>query len=149
LRGGAQRFDESIEVLDVDRFLYTFGLTRRFHGAIVSLLAIGGEDSEVQNGSPYGNSKSGGRLSVNATIGDSALLFASLGTLTSDYDGDFFGSAREDTQVTSFVQLEFQDVLTDGLSIAPRIRYVNNDSDIKLYEYDRTEYGVMFRWSGK
>jgi tetratricopeptide (TPR) repeat protein len=149
LRGGAQRFDESIEVLDVDRFLYTVGLTRRFHGAIVSLLAIGGEDSEVQNGSPYGNSKTGSRLSVNATIGDSALLFASLGTLTSDYDGDFFGSAREDTQVTSFVQLEFQDVLTDGLSIAPRIRYVNNDSDIKLYEYDRTEYGVMFRWAGK
>ena len=149
LRGGAQRFDESIEVLDVNRFLYTLGVTRRFHSALVSLQAIGGDDSEVHSGSPYGNSKVGGRLSVNTKLGESALLFASIGTLKSDYDGLFFGAAREDTQLTSFVQLEFQNFLTKGLSIAPRIRYVENDSDIQLYAYDRTEYGLMFRWTGK
>ena len=149
LRGGAQRFDESIEVLDVDRFLYTLGVTRRFHRALVSLQAIGGEDAEVHSGSPYGNSKIGSRLSVNAKLGESALLFASIGTLKSDYDGLFFGAAREDRQLTSFVQLEFQNFLTEGLSIALRIRYVDNESDIPLYEYDRTEYGLMFRWTGK
>lgn len=149
LRGGAQRFDESIEVLDVNRFLYTLGVTRRFHSALVSLQAIGGDDSEVHSGSPYGNSKVGGRLSVNTKLGESALLFASIGTLKSDYDGLFFGAAREDTQLTSFIQLEFQNFLTEGLSIAPRIRYVENDSDIQLYAYDRTEYGLMFRWAGK
>ena len=149
LRGGAQRFDESIEVLDVNRLLYTLGVTRRFQGALVSLQAIGGDDSEVHRGSPYGNSKVGGRLSINTKLGESALLFASIGTLKSDYDGLFFGAAREDTQLTSFVQLEFQNFLTEGLSIAPRIRYVENDSDIQLYAYDRTEYGLMFRWTGK
>jgi tetratricopeptide (TPR) repeat protein len=147
LRGGAQRFDESIETLDVNRFLYTLGVTRRFHAALISVQAIGGDDSEVQSGSPYGNSKSGGRLSINAQVGASALLFASIGALKSDYDGLFFGSTREDKQLTSFVQLEFRDVLTDGLSIAPRVRYVDNESDVDLYEYDRTEYGVMIRWA--
>ncbi len=147
LRGGAQRFDESIETLDVNRFLYTLGITRRFHAALLSLQAIGGDESEVQAGSPYGNSKSGGRLSINAQVGNSALLYASIGALKSDYDGLFFGAKREDTQVTSFVQLEFRDFLTDGLSIAPQIRYVSNDSDVDLYEYNRTEYGVMLRWA--
>jgi tetratricopeptide (TPR) repeat protein len=147
LRGGAQRFDESIETLDVNRFLYTLGVTRRFHAALISVQAIGGDESEVQSGSPYGNSKSGGRLSINAQVGASALLFASIGALKSDYDGLFFGAAREDKQLTSFVQLEFRDVLTDGLSIAPRVRYVDNESDVDLYEYDRTEYGVMVRWA--
>lgn len=149
LRGGAQRYDDAIEVLDVNRFLYTLGLTHHFHRALVSLQAIGGDESRVHSGSPYGNSKVGGRLSVNTKLGNSALLFASVGTLKSDYDGLFFGAAREDTQLTSFVQLEFQDFLTKGLSIAPRIRYVNNNSDIQLYEYDRTEYGLMFRWTGE
>jgi hypothetical protein len=59
----------------------------------------------------------------------------------------FFGSPREDTQLSSIVQLEFRDFLTDGLSIAPQIRYVDNESDVDLYEYDRTEYGIMIRWA--
>ena len=85
---------------------------------------------------------------MNTQIGDSVLLYASIGSLKSDYDGLFFGSTRQDKQLTSFIQLEFQNFLTEGLTIAPCIRYVDNESDIQLYDYDRTEYGVMFRWAG-
>ncbi len=134
-------------MLDVDRVLYTLGVTRRFApGAWLSFQVVGGEDSEKQSGSPYGNSKSGGRISLSTPISNSALLYASVGSLTSDYDGLFFGAAREDEQLTTSVQLEFRDVLTDGLSIMPRVRYVDNESDIPLYEYDRTELGIFFRW---
>ncbi len=148
IRAGAQRYDQSIEVLDVDRILYTVGITRRFaSGGRLSFQAIGGEDSEKQSGSPYGNSKTGGRVSFSAPFSNSALLYASVGSLSSDYDGLFFGTARKDEQVTSIVQLEFRDVLTDGLSIMPRVRYVDHESDIPLYEYDRTELGIFFRWT--
>jgi len=147
IRAGAQRYDQSIEVLDVDRVLYTLGVTRRFApGGWLSFQLVGGEDSEKQSGSPYGNSKSGGRISFSTPISNSALLYASVGSLTTDYDGLFFGAAREDEQLTTTVQLEFRDVLTDGLSIMPRVRYVDNESDIPLYEYDRTELGIFFRW---
>jgi hypothetical protein len=147
LRAGALRHDEAIEVLDVDRFLYTLGLAYRFQsrGRLV-LEAVGGSDSERQAGSPYGNSKSGARLSVNTAIGDTTYLFASVGSLRSDYDGQFFGVPREDTQLTSVLQFEFRDVLTDGLSIVPRVRYIDNDSDVSLYDWDRTEVGLMIRW---
>jgi tetratricopeptide (TPR) repeat protein len=150
VRSGAQRFDQSIEILDVDRTLYILGLTRRFtSGGWVSLQAIGGDDSEKQAGSPYGNSKTGGRINVSAPLSSSTWLYASVGSLTSDYDGLFFGTPREDEQLSSIVQVEFRDVLTDGLSIMPRIRYIDNESDVALYDYDRTELGIFFRWAPK
>lgn len=148
LRGGAQRFDDAIEVLDVDRFLYTVGLTRRLSAASrISLQAIGGSDSEKQSGSPYGNSKAGGRLSLSTELGNAAFLHASLGTLTTDFDGLFFGLSREDTQLTAGLRLEFRDVFTDGLTLMPGLRYVDNESDVALYEYDRTEIGLLIRWT--
>ena len=67
--------------------------------------------------------------------------------LKSDYDGMFFGSSREDDQTSASLQLEFRDVLTDGLTIAPRLRYIDNESDVALYEYDRTEIGLLIRWA--
>jgi len=147
LRGGALRHDEAIEVLDVDRLLYSLGVAYRFQSqGRVALEAIGGSDSERQSGSPYGNSKSGARLSISTAVGDTTYLFASLGSLSSDYDGLFFGMRRKDTQLTSLLQFEFRDVMTNGLTIAPRVRYIDNDSDVALYDWDRTEIGLMIRW---
>ncbi len=147
VRGGSLRYDESIEVLDVNRLLYTAGIAYRFQSRGRLLLeAVGGSDSEQQSGSPYGNSKSGARLSLDTAVGQSTFLFASVGSLTSDYDGLFFGSPREDTQLTALLQFEFRDVFTDGLSIVPRVRYVDNDSDVSLYDWDRTEIGLLVRW---
>ncbi len=148
LRGGIHNFDPTIDVLDVDRYLYTLGVSYRFTPqARLTLDAIGGTDNERNTGSPYGNSKSGGRLSLNAAVGNSALLYASIGSLTSDYDGLFFGSQREDTQLSSILQVEFLNVLTEGLSFIPRVRYIDNDSDVSLYDYDRTEIGLLIRWT--
>lgn len=148
LRGGVHNFEPLLDVLDVDRYLYTLGLSYRFSPlARLSLDAIGGTDDERTGGSPYGNSKIGGRLSLHAAMGNSAMLFASVGSLTSDYDGLFFGVRREDTQSTSILQVEFPDVFTDGLSFIPRVRYIDNDSDVALYDYDRTEIGLLVRWT--
>ena len=148
LRSGALRYDESIEVLDVNRTLYALGVSWRIAArGRLTLEAIGGQDSERQSGSPYGNSKSGVRLGFSAPLGRTAFLFGSLGSLTSDYDGQFFGSAREDDQLTSVLLLEFRDVWTEGLTVAPRLRYIDNDSDVALYDYDRTEFGLLFRWT--
>jgi tetratricopeptide (TPR) repeat protein len=146
LRGGALRHDTAIEVLDVNRILYTLGATWRFAPlASLALEAIGGEDSERQSGSPYGNSKVGGRLSLTAPLGNH-FFYASIGSLTSDFDGLFFGVPREDTQFNSIAQIEFRDVGVDGLSLIPRVRYIDNDSDLLLYKYDRTEISLILKW---
>lgn len=147
VRGGALRHDASIEVLDVDRFLYSAGATYRYSPlGSFGIELIGGDDSEKEDDSPYGNSKFGGRIVLTTPVSDSGQLYASLGSLTSDYDGLFFGADREDTQTTGLVQLEFRNVWFDGLSLVPRVRYTENDSDVALYDYDRTEIGVLIRW---
>ena len=146
VRAGAHRYDDAIEVLDVDRLLATVRASYRFSPlGSFSFDLIGGQDDERQSGSPYGNSKFGGRLSLNAPLGDNALFLAA-GVLTSDYDGLFYGVPREDDQLTALLQVEFRDVMSDGLSLIPRIRYVDNDSDVALYSYDRVEIGLMLRW---
>ena len=146
LRGGALRYADSIEILDVNRILYTLGVNYRPSPlTILTFEAIGGQDSERDPTSPYGNSKLGARLALTAPLGDNT-LYASLGSLKSDYDGLFFGAAREDTQLSGLLQVEFRDVLVDGLSLIPRVRYVDNDSDLELYAYKRTEIGLLLRW---
>lgn len=146
VRAGGLRHDDLIEILDVDRLLYTLGLSYRISSlASITLEGIGGEDDEKLNGSPYGNSKAGARLSITAPVADQQFRF-SIGSLVSDYDGMFFGGAREDTQVTAVAELEFRDVFTEGLSLIPRIRHIDNDSDVPLYGYDRTEFGLTLRW---
>ena len=100
-------------------------------------------------GSPYGNTKSGGRISISAAVSENVRLFGSYGQLETEYDGLFFGVPREDEQKTALLQLEFHDVMSSRFTIVPRILYVDNDTDVALYNYDRTEVGVMFRWSPK
>jgi tetratricopeptide (TPR) repeat protein len=150
LRSGALSYDESIEVLDVTRTLYTLATAYRFatQGRL-SIEAIGGNDDARQSGSPYGNSKAGGRVAITAALREKTFLSASIGYLASDYDGLFFGAAREDRQTSSFLQFEFHDVWTNGLILAPRLRYIDNESDIDLYSYHRTELGLMIRWAPK
>ena len=148
IRGGAQRFDSAIDVLDVDRFLYTLGLTHRLSGTSrLSLQAIGGNDAEKQSASPYGNSKSGVRLSLSTELGNAAFLHASIGSLSTEFDGLFFGLPREDTQLTTGLRLEFRNAFVDGLTLMPGLRYVDNESDVSLYEYDRMEIGLLIRWT--
>ena len=82
-------------------------------------------------------------------MGENVAVSGSIGTLETDYDGLFFGSLREDEQTTALLQMEFRDVFSAGLVITPRILYVDNDSGVGLYKYDRTEVGVNVRWSAK
>ena len=149
-RYGAQRYEDNINILDVDRSFYSVGLRRRvMDRASVRLDLIGGNDFERERGSPYGNSKAGGRLSFIAPLTENIRVSGSFGVLETYYDGLFFGVPREDEQTTAMLQMQFHNVLSTGLTISPRVLYIDNDSDVSLYTYDRIEGGVMIRWSPK
>lgn len=147
LRGGeVNHYDPALKVLDVDRLMLTAALDYRFSAlTMFGFELIGGRDIEDGDNSPYGNSKAGARLSFRTGTGNTH-VFGSVGTLTTDFDGPFFGAAREDEQTTVILTVEFRDVGIDGLSIVPGLRYVDNQSDVALYDYDRAEIGLTFRW---
>lgn len=148
VHGGAQRYDDAIDILDVDQILYALTVARRFaNGARLSLALLRGADEEREAGSPYGNRQSGARASVALPIGPAARFAASIRSLSRDYDGLFFGAAREDQQLTANLELEFRDVWLNGLSVSPRVRFIDNRSDVSLYRYDRSEFGVGLKWT--
>ncbi|HNP62798.1 MAG TPA: tetratricopeptide repeat protein [Woeseiaceae bacterium] len=148
IRGGTLRYDDNIDIMDVNRVMFTGRLGRTFFsGGGFGVELVGGNDSERRSSSPYGNSKLGGRLTLYAPVGSDRMLYFSSGSLTSDYDGLFFGTPREDTQISTLLQIEFMNVLKDGLSLTPRLRHIDNDSDVGLYDYNRLEISLNLRWT--
>lgn len=146
VRAGKLRFDDNLDVMDVDRTLAGLALVRRFAGGgDFTLQALGGDDSEQKPSSPYGNSKSGTRVAVSFPLASDVSLFAAIGVLDSDYDLPFFGTARDDDQRTA--TLEFNWRRSASLSLVPRIRWIDNESTVALYDYDRTEIGLGVRWT--
>ena len=74
-------------------------------------------------------------------------IYVEASYMTTDYDGTFFGTDRSDDLLGATVALDFQNFPAAKWSVAPRVRYMKNDSNIPLYEYDRFEAVVYIRRS--
>lgn len=152
-RGGPVRYrNELLEVLDTDRYLGALTLSRLNIGgraARATLTVLGGVDEEREDDSAYGNERYGARLTGGWSIGPRASMYAEGGFLTTAYDDSpgFFGADREDEELHALITAEFQGWPWDGWVLNPRLRYVQHDSNITLYEYDRWEASVYLRRS--
>jgi hypothetical protein len=149
LRAGTLDYrSPALQILDANRYLAGFSLTRLNLGngtgrAGVALLA--GVDDARQSGSPYGNNRFGARVFGSWLVRPRSMLLAEISHTRTDFDGSFFGASRKDDQLGLSVALDLQDFPAAHWSVAPRLRYLNNDSNISLYEYDRLEAVVFVR----
>ena len=152
-RAGIVRFQQDVlEILDVNRYLGSWSLTRSGLGAHhgrVGLAGLIGTDDARRDGSPYSNDRFGGRLFGGWQLGSRSSLNLDGGYLKTDFDDapGFFGEDRQDEQWTVSVAMDFKDWPTRGYSLAPTLRYSSTDSTVSLYEYDRFELGVYLRRS--
>jgi outer membrane protein len=152
-RGGPVRYrNELLEVLDTDRYLGALTLSRLNIGgraARVGLTILGGIDEERADDSAYGNTRYGARLTGGWSIGPRTSMYAEGGFLTTAYDDSpgFFGQDREDEELFALITAELQGWPGGGWVLNPRLRYVQHDSNITLYEYDRWEASVYLRRS--
>jgi tetratricopeptide (TPR) repeat protein len=153
LRGGPVRYqDELLEVLATDRYLAALTLSRLNIGgraARIGLTLVGGVDEERDNESPYGNTREGARLNGGWSLSPSASLYVEAGFLRTDYDDTpgFFGADREDEEVGGLIAFEFHSWPAEDWTLNPRVRYLQHDSNIALYEYDRWEASLYLRRS--
>lgn len=152
LRGGPVRYEnEQLLILETDRYLGALTLTRLNIGgraARMGVSILGGRDDERQ-GSPYGNERRGARLTAGWTISPRAGMYVEAGFLRTEYDDTpgFFGVDREDEETSGLIATEFQGWPGRGWTLSPRLRYVQHDSNVTLYEYDRWEASVYLRRS--
>jgi hypothetical protein len=148
--GTLQYVPDALAVLDVDQYFLGLGLTRLDIGESagrVGLVLIGGQEEARQDGSPYGNDQYGARLFAGWLLRPQASLYLEASALETEYDGLFFGATRDDTQYGAVIALELQNWPAARWNLTPRVRYVNHESTVSLYEYDRVEAGLYVRRS--
>jgi tetratricopeptide (TPR) repeat protein len=151
VRGGTLEYEqEALQILDVDRYLAGVSLTRLNIGeqsGRIGLALLGGSDDAKRSGSPYGDDRYGARAYVSWLMRPQSSIYLEASYMTTEYDGTFFGSDRSDDLFGATVALDFQNFPAAKWSVAPRVRYMKNDSSISLYEYDRFEAVVYIRRS--
>ena len=149
LRAGSLEYrQDSLRILDADRYLAGVSLSRGNLGAIgahagVALLI--GMDDATHAGSPYGNDRFGARLFGSVAVRPNATAYAELSAIRTSYNGSFFGSTRDDDQLGVTVALDVQNFPARQWSVTPRVRYLKNDSNVSLYGYNRFEAVVYIR----
>ena len=149
LRAGAVQYrDDALRILDTDRYLAGASLTRFNlgpHGARVGATLLLGMDDPRQAGSPYGNDRYGVRIFGSMALLPNATAYAELSEMSTRYDGSFFGSKRNDDQLGITLAADLQDFPAQRWTLTPRLRYMKNDSNVPLYEYDRFEAVIYIR----
>lgn len=148
LRNSQTRYADGIEVLDVDTL--ALGIASQYTPAsmprvqLAAAVTLGGDDA-VEPGSPYGRDLAGGRLGAVVGFGRSHTLLVSLASVSSDYDGLFFGGAREDDQLGMSVGYEWGGLRGSGWTLRTQANYVDNSSTVTLYDYGRLDVGLSVR----
>ncbi len=140
--------DDDLRILDTSRYLAGLSLTRfnlGERGARAGATLLLGTDSATQGGSPYGNDRYGVRIFGSVALRPNAIAYAELSEMTTHYDGSFFGTRRNDDQLGLTLAFDLPEFPARRWTLTPRVRYVKNDSNVSLYEYERVEAVVYIR----
>ncbi|MBT3206401.1 MAG: tetratricopeptide repeat protein [Gammaproteobacteria bacterium] len=141
LRGGNVDYDTAFDIKDIDQAIAGLSWAHVFSGqsrVSVVLAAILGQDSAVEDDSPYGRDYTGIRLSASYPVTHRLNFFASVGGTDSDYEGSFFES--DEIRTDSLTDFSFgsswrvnKTWLLKGL-----IGQTTNTSNIEIFDYDRS-----------
>lgn len=144
----AIRHDSRIRVFDVDQYLTAFVLDYVGRGPKPSfgVALIVGEAQARQSRSPYGRDQYGARFTSSWPVGRPGRMYAHMGVMRSDYDGKFFGEYRDDTECSTGLSAVLHVFPSRAWSLIPHLNYIHNQSNVALFDYDRTEIGLAIRW---
>ncbi|MGH8530399.1 MAG: tetratricopeptide repeat protein [Nevskiales bacterium] len=152
LRAGAVRYDDNLEIRDVDQFIAVGNFEYQenlVYQPRFGLAIILGKDEERASNSPYGRDLNGLRATYSWIYNPRVRWYLQGGFLRSDFEGPFFGRSRTDDQFVAGLSAQLNNFIDPKWSWGPYALFVSNDSDIKLFEYDRFELGVLFRWASR
>ncbi len=144
-RGGSVSYDTAFEIKDVDQTIFGLNWAHVFSGqsrVSIVLAAIAGQDTAVNEGSPYGRDYSSVRLSASYPITHRFNLFASMGSTDSDYDSAFFDNP--DLRVDSLTDFAIGSSwrVNKTWMLRALLGQTDNTSNIEIFDYDKSI--VMF-----
>ncbi len=142
------RYPKELRIKDVDQALWSMKLSRAVARPLyseVGLLLSTGRDFRTDLVSRYEKTFSGIRLFSQLPLTSTLMLGTALGYADSDYQGLFFGLPRADRQQDAVLELRW--LVARGWSVKLLVLYTKNNSDINIYEYDKTDVGLGLRWN--
>ncbi|MGH8454232.1 MAG: tetratricopeptide repeat protein [Nevskiales bacterium] len=145
---GSVRHDKSTRVFDADQLLLDGTMEYVGRGSIPSfgLALVFGEAQAKQSDSPYGRSIYGARFTSSWYVGRPSRMYLNVGVNRSNYDGSFFGEHRHDTQYSAGLSAVVYVFPNRQWTLIPHLAHITNLSDTSLFDYNRTEIGLAFRW---
>lgn len=146
---GNVRYDDALSVRDVDQWLMSAGFSRRVnlaYGGEIGLDLIGGHDEAVENASPYSRDVLGAGFFTATQLSPRWRLQFNTNLLKGRYDGTFFGIERNDVQWFTVTGLHFSDNRLRNWAFGLELSYVDNQSDVDLYEYERLDLALRVSW---
>lgn len=151
LSGFAQYWvlDYAQRIRDADRKLLGVSYTHLFGGALRPELTAGvygGVESEQETGvahlgHDFVGARVGGQLRARANV----MVFANIGVEARDYGGrePFFNRGRDDTRYTGEIGVHYTP--HEHWRITPRVVHVRQDSNVPIFDHDRTVVSVTVR----
>lgn len=144
-RVGNIDYDTAFDIKDVSQSLvgaswsHVFGIPQR-PSMILSLLQ--GQEDPDQAGSPYGRDYTGLRLSLALALSHKLNLFSSLGSVSSQYDGAFFGASSNREDTTNDWSLGSSWKINRTWSLRGVLSVSETQSNVDIFQYDKTR--IMF-----
>lgn len=133
---------DSAQIVGGVSWIHVLGLSSR--PSLITTLIFGEDDPDIST-SPYARTFSGVRFTAAAAMTHQLNLFASIGSTSSSYEGEFFGipDDREDdfSQLTLGMNWRFD----KNWSFKALLNQSENSSNIDLFDYDRTELMLIAR----
>jgi len=116
----------------------------------VQILLVAGRDNpqECENSTycpdAYARDVGGYRLAWSANMSKQSRFYSSFFFQDSEYDREFFYQHRNDQRIEVFLGLNTS--FGDSWYVRPEIHYINNDSSINLYSYERWVASITLGW---
>jgi len=140
------RFEPTISVNDFDQSTYGVNWLQIFNEGkgLVALTALTGDERaplRADGGKRFNGLRLGGQIQLN----EKTELFAGLGAQFSKFDlaNASFNATRDDKQVDANLGLNWH--YDKAWTLRPQISYLRNNSNIVIYQHDRTDVSITIR----
>lgn len=147
---GSRLYYKGHRLRDANRYTLGASLTQGLANdrAVAYFTAYGGEEDAVRGNAPkfYDHTFAGLRAGGMYLVTPRMQVEAGLGAEQRRYGGRdiLFQKTRRDTYFDAYLGLNY--AINRKLSIRPQYRYMNNDSNMKLYDYDRHVVTLNLRY---
>ena len=144
-RYGQMRFDDDLEIQDVDQWMAGAGIVITGDASQFNLGGFASEDDAKDSASPFSNESVGIRTSF-AWIRPGGRSYSIEATaVETEYDDNFFGFNREDDLYSVVAGTTWSGFPSKDWSLTLRLAWSKKDSTVSLYEFDRIEAGITIR----